>query len=245
MLKFIKNFLTIMNPIAPHWTEYMYKSYLNPIFERSNLSQHVVQNLSHSRFPIISKEIDSKLFHYNKYIKSIIRNITDSVNSKIGSGQKGGKKGGKDKKPETEEKKEENQNSVFTGVVKIFYAPHFSNEQKKVYDILKQANYDDNNKILTDYKKIIMEDMKNSEANLRTLTLQFASFIVKEIETYGSQVLSNELPFDELEALKDNMNLIKKLTKTTNIDIVEYSDKNKPKGAKTVAIPGKPLVHCE
>lgn len=251
MLKFLKNFFLIMNPIAPHWTEYMYKTYLNPIFEKSNLSKHIVQNLSHSRYPLINKEIDSKLFHYNRYIKTTIRNITDAVNSKVSSVKKeAAKKGGADKgkkKDEVagEEKKEDSANQIYSSVIKILYAPHFTQEQKKVYEILKAAEYDDSNKIITDYKKIIMKEMEKADANLRTLTLQFASFIVKEIETYGSQVLQNELPFDELEAIKENMNLIKKLTKTSNIEIVEYSDKNKPKGAKTVAIPGKPLIHAE
>ncbi len=251
MLKFFKTFFTIMNPIAPHWTEYMYKTYLNPIFEKSNLTKHIVQNLSHSRYPLISKEIDSKLFHYNKYIKTTIRNITDSVNSKVGAAKKeAAKKAGADKgkkKEETgaEEKKEDSANQIYSGLVKILYAPHFTQEQKKVYEILQAAQYDDSHKIITDYKKIIMKEMEKADASLRTLTLQFASFIVKEIETYGSQVLQAELPFDELEALKENMNLIKKLTKTSNIEIVEYSDKIKPKAAKTVAIPGKPLIHAE
>jgi len=239
-----------MNPIAPHWTEYMYKTYLNPIFEKSSLSQHVVVNLSHSRYPLINKDIDSKLFHYNKYIKTIIRIITDSVNSKIGAAKKeASKKGGADKNKKKEEvkeeKKDENTNQIYSGLIKILYAPHFTAEQRKVYEILKSSEYDDNNMIITDYKKIIMKEMEKSDSNLRTLTLQFASFIVKEIETYGSQVLQSELPFDELEALKDNTNIIKKLTKTSNIEIVEYSDKIKPKGAKTVAIPGKPLINSE
>lgn len=238
-----------MNPIAPHWTEYMYKTYLNPIFEKSNLTQHIVQNLSHSRYPIISKDIDSKLFHYNKYIKNTIRQISDSVNSKLTSAKKEAKKGTdkKSKEPEEkkEEKKEENTNTTYTGVVKIYYAPHFSTEQKKVYEILRESEFDDNNKIITDYKKIIMKEMEKTDANLRTLTLQFASFIVKEIETYGTQVLSTELAFDELQAIRDNLSMMKKLTRTTNIEILEFSDKNKPKGAKSPAIPGKPLVMCD
>lgn len=236
-----------MNPIAPHWTEYMYKTYLNPIFEKNNLKNHIVENLAFARYPIITKEIDNRLFHYNKYIKTTIRSITDSVNSKLGSAKKEAKGKGADKnKKDAEEKKDETpKDASFTGVVKIYYAPHFTSEQKKVYEILKAAQYDDNNKITTDYKKIIMKEMEKSDANLRTLTLQFASFIVREIETYGLQTLSQELAFDELEALNENLSLIKKLTKTTNIEIVVYSDKTKPKAAKNVAIPGKPLISCD
>lgn len=114
-----------------------------------------------------------------------------------------------------------------------------------VYDILIAAEYDDSNKILTDYKNIIIAKMQNVQVNLRTLTLQFASFIVKEIELYGKEILSKELPFNEFEALNDNMSLIKTLTNTKNIDVVEYSDITKPKQSKTVSIPGKPIITAD
>jgi len=243
MLKFFKYFFIMLNPIAPHWTEYMYQTYLNPIFKNSKQDQHVTKFLSRASFPSVSSNIDSKLFYYNRYIKTVIQVINELVNQKLSSA-----KGKKDKKGKEEKKEEEEvktQSGAYTGVIRIYYAPNFTAEQQRVYSILKSAEFNEINQIQTDYRKIIMEEMKKSDANLRTLTLQFAAFIVKEIETYGMEVLSDELPFDELLALKDNMSLIQNLTKAANIDIVAYSDKNKPKGAKSIAIPGKPLIFAE
>ncbi len=92
---------------------------------------------------------------------------------------------------------------------------------------------------------MIRKEMEKSDENLRTVTLQFASHIAKEVETYGMEVLKNELPFSEIQALKDNMSLINKLTKTTNIQIIEYDEKTKPKKSNAIVIPGKPLILLE
>jgi hypothetical protein len=237
-----------MNPIIPHWTEYMYRTYLNPIFEKNNLEKHILKNVSHARYPIINKTIDSKLFHYNKYIKTTIKNITETVNKKLGELQKDASKKGGNKKNEEKEisdKEKNNTNAIFSGLIKIYYAPHFSPEQKRVYEILKASTFNENNKITSDYKKIIMDEMKSSDANLRTLTLQFAAGVCKDIEIYGLQILDSELPFVEKEALNDNMNLIQKLTKTSNIELVIFSDETKPKKCKNIAIPGRPLILCD
>jgi len=231
-----------MNPIAPHWTEYMYRTYLNPIFEKNNLEKHVVKNVSHARYPIVNKNIDSKLFHYNKYIKATMKNITDTVNKKLGDLQKDAKKNKKNTENENGEKT--NANAIFEGLIKIYYAPNFSAEQKRVYEILKNSTFNENNKITSDYKKIIMEEMKEN-ANIRTLTLQFAAGVCKDIEMYGTQILDSELPFVEKDALIDNMALIKKLTKTSNIELVIFSDETKPKKCKSIAIPGRPLILCD
>jgi leucyl-tRNA synthetase len=236
MVKFFRAIFILMNPIAPHWTEYMYRTYLNPVFQENKMDQYSVLFLAKARYPSISSQIDSKLFMYNRYIKTIIQDINEMVASKAAA-----KKG----KGKTPAKEEPVITGPYTGLIKIYYAPNFTPEQHRVYEILEKAEYTDTNKILTDYKTVIRKEMEGIPENLKTVTLQFASTLVKEVEIYGMEVLSHELPFNELQALKDNMTLINKLTKTTNIEIVEFSDKNKPKGAKSVAIPGKPLLSAE
>lgn len=227
----------------------MYRTYLNPIFEKNGLEKQVVKNLSHFRYPIITKTIDNKLFHYNKYIKTTISNITEVKNKKLGELQKdASKKGGKkteEKEKDVSDKEKSNANAIFNGLIKIYYAPHFSSEQKRVYEILKASTFDEKNKITSDYKKIIMDEMKSSDANLRVLTLQFAAGVCKDIEIYGIQILDSELPFVEKDALNDNMSLIQKLTKTSNIELVIFSDETKPKKCKSIAIPGRPLILSE
>ena len=71
--------------------------------------------------------------------------------------------------------------------------------------------------------------------------LECAAFTQKEIESYGVEALKEELLFNEEEALKTNLDTIKALTKINNIEIVEYNESLRPKGAKEPAMPGKPL----
>jgi len=109
ILKFCKVFLTMINPIAPHWTEFIYREYLNPVFEESKLDQHKIKYLAFATFPKISHDIDSKLFAYNKYLKNVIQPVNELIAKKMsgGTGKEGQKeKGGKIEKEMTEEKTE-------------------------------------------------------------------------------------------------------------------------------------------
>jgi hypothetical protein len=202
------------------------------------MEDKVVKFLAFSRFPVITTQIDNKLFHYNKYIKKIIEKVRDIVNAKQSSKPKKGEKKTEEKPEEVKEKKDDNYN----GSIIIYYAKNFTKEQERVYEILKTAEWEEN-KILTDYRKAIMAEIEKPD--LRTITLQFASFIVKEVETFGPEALNSELPFNELDALNDNMNLVKKLSKANNIQVIEYDEKKKPKSVKTIAIPGNPIIYGE
>jgi hypothetical protein len=216
----------------------MYITYLNPIFMKNKMEDKTIKYLAFSKFPMVSNQIDNKLFHYNKYIKKIIERVRDIVNTK----QAPPKKKIDKKEDKKEEKKEEKKDDTYNGTIVIYYAKNFTKEQVRVYEILKSAEYEDT-KIITDYRKPIIAEIEKPE--LRTITLQFASFIVKEIETYGFDVLNSELSFNEFDALTDNMNLIKKLTKASNIKVEEYDEKKKPKSIKTIAIPGNPIIYGE
>ena len=71
--------------------------------------------------------------------------------------------------------------------------------------------------------------------------LEFAAFKAKEVETYGEDVLKEELQFNEEEVVKNNVDLFKKLTGVKEIEFVEYDEKNEPKECKDTALPGRPL----
>ena len=131
--------------------------------------------------------------------------------------------------------------------IKVFYAKEYTPMQKEVLGFLRKQTYDENNKITSldekgnpTYKNEILADNKidkNSKKNM----LEFASFKAKEVETYGQEALNEELQFNEEEVLKNNADLFKKLTGIKEIEFAEYDEKNKPKGCKDSAIPGKPL----
>ena len=232
MVRFLKIFFILNNPIIPHFSEYMYITYLNPIFEKSGLDSKKVEFLCKAKFPKPSYEVDTKLFEYNKYMNKVIQGIRDTASKKI----KKGKKGQKDEKEEKEEKK-----------IRVYYAKEYTPMQKEVLGFLRKQTYDENNKITSLdekgaplYKNEILNDEK-MDKNTKKNMLEFAAFKAKEVEAMGKDVLNEQLQFNEEEVLKSNVDLFKKLTGVKEIEFTEYDEKNKPKGIKDNALPGKPL----
>ena len=233
MVRFLKVFFIMNNPIMPHFTEYMFVTYLNPIFDKSGLSNKKIEFLCKARFPVPSSEVDTKLFEYNKYMNKVIQGIRDTASKKI-------KKGKKDKKEEKAEEKKDVK-------VKILFAKEYTPMQKEVLGFLRKQTYDENNKIISLdekgaplYKNEILSDEKidkNSKKNM----LEFAAFKAKEIENFGKEVLNENLQFNEEEVLNNNVELFKKLTGVKEIEITLFDEKNKPKGIKDTAMPGKPI----
>ena len=233
MVRFLKVFFIMNNPIIPHFSEYMFVTYLNPIFEKSGLGDKKIEFLCRARFPVPSSEVDTKLFEYNKYMNKVIQGIRDTASKKI-------KKGKKDKKEEKAEEKKDVK-------VKILFAKEYSPMQKEVLGFLRKQTYDENNKIISLdekgaplYKNEILSDEKidkNSKKNM----LEFAAFKAKEIENFGKDVLNENLQFNEEEVLNNNVELFKKLTGVKEIEITLFDEKNKPKGIKDTAMPGKPI----
>ena len=232
MVRFLKIFFILNNPIIPHFSEYMYITYLNPIFEKSGLESKKIEFLCKAKFPKPSYEVDTKLFEYNKYMNKVIQGIRDTASKKI----KKGKKGQKDEKEEKEEKK-----------IRVYYAKEYTPMQKEVLGFLRKQTYDENNKITSLdekgaplYKTEILSDEK-MDKNTKKNMLEFAAFKAKEVEAMGKDVLNEQLQFNEEEVLKSNVDLFKKLTGVKEIEFTEYDEKNKPKGIKDNALPGKPL----
>ena len=232
MVRFLKIFFILNNPIIPHFSEYMYITYLNPIFEKSGLDSKKIEFLCKAKFPKPSYEVDTKLFEYNKYMNKVIQGIRDTASKKI----KKGKKGQKDEKEEKEEKK-----------IRVYYAKEYTPMQKEVLGFLRKQTYDENNKITSLdekgaplYKNEILSDEK-MDKNTKKNMLEFAAFKAKEVEAMGKDVLNEQLQFNEEEVLKSNVDLFKKLTGVKEIEFTEYDEKNKPKGIKDNALPGKPL----
>ena len=115
--------------------------------------------------------------------------------------------------------------------------------------ILKKQQYDEFNRITSVdkkgnplYKNEIMELMKNKDGKTKSSMLEFAAFTQKEVENIGMDALKEELQFNEEDALKNNIDTIKTLSGAGNIEIIEYNESLRPKGAKEPAMPGRPLI---
>ena len=228
MIRFLKTFFLLMNPIIPHWTEYMYRTYLNPIFEKFNFQDLIIKFLYNGSFPEINSKIDKKLFYLNQYINKVINSIRERKIRK-----------------EKKNKKNSDNNCIN---IKILHVKDYNENQKIILDILRKQKYDENNKLInTDklnplYKKQIAETLKNNDKKELGNFLEFASFLIKEVENYGLDALDEKLQFDEEKVLNENIEILKSLAKVDNIQLEEYNENNKPKGNKESAIPGKPII---
>jgi len=231
MIKYLKTFFIINNPIIPHFTEYMYITYLNPLFDKFNMKDKKIEFLCRAKYPDISFEIDMKLFDYNKYLNKLIQTIRE-VSSKKNR-----------KKSNVTDKSEENKNIK----IKILYTKEYNNNQKEVLRILRSESYDENNRIILDethnykYKNQILSN-NNYDINIKKKMLEFAAFKVKEVESYGLEALNENMKFNEEDILNSNKELFIKLAKLEDIEFDVYEENKKPKNCKDVAIPGKPLV---
>ena len=228
MIKFLKSFFIINNPIIPHFTEYMYNTYLNPIFDKFKLNDKKIEFLCKASYPKITQEIDKKLFDYNKYLNKVIQNIRETASKK-------------------NRKKSNNSNGEKNGVeVKVLFSKEYSPILKEVLQILRNIYYSEDNKnvlnevVVPKYKNEILSNNKY-DINEKKKMLEFAAFKIKEVESYGLEALNENLEFNE-EVLNNNAELFKKLAKLEEIEIAEYNETNKPKGCKDTAIPGKPLI---
>lgn len=251
MLKYFTIFFKIMNPIMPHWTEYMYKTYLTN-FMSGNNEHNIVKFLSQSSFPEVSKNIDRVMFAYNKYLKNVISSIHELVSSKsVVDKKKGGKKEEKNDEVKDEKKEEEkvkggkifDKPSKFFILVTIYYLPQLSEDQKLVLDVLKSSEFDESNKIITDFRAELKKTMTDQKRWISAST--FGAFIAKEVEVYGFEAMNTDLGFSEVELLEQNSSLIQNLTKVCSIKVVAFDENTKLKGVKSSPIPGKPIFFCE
>jgi leucyl-tRNA synthetase len=231
MIKYLKTFFIINNPIIPHFTEYMYITYLNPIFEKFGMKEEKIEFLCKAKYPDISNEIDMKLFDYNKYLNKVIQIIREVSAKKVR------------KKSNISDEDKKNKKIK----VKILYSKEYNSNQKEVLNILKLESYDENHKIILDekhnpkYKEQILSN-NSFDINIKKKMLEFAAFKVKEVESFGLEALNENLKFKEEEILNANKDLFIKLAKLEDIEYDVFDESKKPKGCKDEAIPGKPLV---
>lgn len=116
-------------------------------------------------------------------------------------------------------------------------------DQKLVLDILNQCEFNNENKIITNYKNNISNQITDQKRLISAY--QFGAYITKEVEKYGKEAMQVDLAFSEEELLNDNLELIKKLTNSSNIKIIPYDEKTKPKTMKNAPLLAKPVFICE
>lgn len=220
LVKFFRVLLTSLNPIAPHWTEYMYETYLNPIYEANGLDNLILTKcLAFERYPEATAPIDSNMFKYNNILKKIITEINETK-LKVKDYEKG-------------------------FAVKAYFKESYSEEQHMVFEMLREGFDSENNNITVDYKTVIREKTNASDKNKATELLKFASYLAKEAEEFGIDILSTEIVKSDKAIIEENMDFLKKMTKCNNIEVIEFNDTIKIKSLKRYVLPGAPFVVCD
>lgn len=179
----------LMMPIAPHFSEHIWRGILG---EKTS-----VQN---ARFPTVSMPVDKHVADAAAYIRSLIKQIRDTEINILKRRQKGKKEVGgayDENKPKA---------------VKIFVAKSFPEWQDRTVAAVRKC-WDDSKKQL-DNAKLKVE---LTEAGLikDKRVMPFSQIFKRRIEEFGADVAFNRLlPFDEIETinaasayLKRTMNL--------------------------------------
>ncbi|EAS06110.2 cytoplasmic leucyl-tRNA synthetase (macronuclear) [Tetrahymena thermophila SB210] len=221
ILTWIQYQLLIMYPIIPHFCEMAWVIYFLPLV---NNSAQYPATLSQATLPEVNAaSIDAITIRAYNCLQSFLRNLRVTYKKSTQT-----KKGAKD--------------VTFTKVT-VIYAPKYPDWQQYVLNILNEQL--EGNKIKDAWKVILKE--KITDKNLLSKSLQFASFVTKEFEQAGKEVLESTLPFNEIQLLQDNKHLIQKELKIEDVNFISVDQAESLKD-KTYAqalqscVPGKAQV---
>ena len=102
----------------------------------------------------------------------------------------------------------------------------------------------------TGFAKTFMKDLKDwsgsniDDKKMIKNTMQFASFIKKEVEDVGAMAMDLQMPFDQKQTMVDSENYIKSQLNLDSVDIISLGvdDTDAPDRVKDNVTPGKPYL---
>ncbi|RIA97593.1 leucine-tRNA ligase, partial [Glomus cerebriforme] len=214
ILRWIEIQALLLSPIAPHWSEYIWKDVL--------LKEGLIVNAS---FPEPSAPIDEGLLEAGEYVRKIIKSVRDL---EIAS-QKKKKKG-----------KGENFDPSKPKSLKLFVATRFPEWQDFAVEAIKQ-NYDEQNKTYDDVK--IREILAEKGILKNKRTMPFVQEFKKNVDKLGTMAFNRALLFDEYDTLNMSKDFIKRSLGYDKIDVLRESEaENDEKMVVEIAVPGEPGV---
>jgi leucyl-tRNA synthetase len=235
LLKFIETQLILINPIVPHFAEYCWRTHVYPVLLKcKNHEKKLNEQLFSMGWPQVSQDFDNVYERIYKYIKE----QKGQVNIALNKAKLGGKKakGGKGAAPEQK---------VITKAI-IFVAHEYPESVVATIEVLKQFEFDENNKIVGDYITKIKE--KFTEKNQQSAAMKKVTFLLEEAAKFGKdEALELKTPFDEINILAENKDFIfENLHSITDIKIVRSDDSSIDvegiQNSKDAASPGKPAI---
>ncbi|CAB4487625.1 leucine-tRNA ligase [Rhizophagus irregularis] len=215
ILRWIEIQALLLSPIAPHWSEYIWKDVLS--------KEGLIVN---APFPKISAPIDEGLIEAGEYVRKMIKSVRDL---EIAS-QKKKKKG-----------KGENFDPSKPKSLKLFVATRFPEWQDFVVDAIKQ-NYDEQNKTYDDVK--IREILSQKGILKNKKTMPFVQEFKKSVDKLGPIAFNRTLLFDEYDTLVMSKDFIQKSLGYNKVDIFRENEATESgeKMVTEIAVPGEPGV---
>ena len=235
LMRFLVAQIIMINPIIPHFAQYCWKHYIFPVLSASeNFGLAIEENLNRMQWPTVSAPHDKVAAERLSYLKETKRNIRLGYDMAIKGGKKKPKKGA-----EAEPAKVIENCTVFT-------AKEYPEFQKKCLTILREFEFDADNKIVGDHVAAIRAAFEKKEAGI---AMKFVSFQLAIAEENGKEAaLKLEASFDEKECIEqnkaflfENMPQIKSV-KVLGNDLDEAKAIENSQASRDSAAPGKPAL---
>lgn len=212
--KFLEAFVIMVSPVMTHWSEHIWRNVLK--------NEGTVTRASWPSESGLPKE----LLMQDKYLQDAVTTFRKKLTNK----KKG--KGKKDEKPKTR--------------AIIYVQTTFPSWKKKALEWL-DSKWDEETNSLKDPKAIKAEanDFQKSDEELKAekMFMGVISFAMGQSKSIGRAALSTEMPFDEMQLLKESKSYISaSLGLLEGVQVVNASDESveDPDGQREKAEPGNP-----
>eukprot|EP01016_Furgasonia_blochmanni_P049835 TRINITY_DN7613_c0_g1_i1.p1 TRINITY_DN7613_c0_g1~~TRINITY_DN7613_c0_g1_i1.p1 ORF type:complete len:372 (+),score=158.75 TRINITY_DN7613_c0_g1_i1:66-1181(+) len=231
LLRYVETQLILLNPIAPHITEYSYSHHFLPALQAvdAEKAKTYPHSISQLRLPHVNvKDINYGLVRAHFYLKNTLRNVKLTYEK-----MKSGGKKGKDAK------------EVQISLCTVYVAAEYPEWQRNVLSLLAGCQTNANGEIIEDWKAKVKAQVP--EDALMKKSLQFGAFVLAEVKVRGHEALEVKLPFDELHILDVCSDELRKEVNVEKIQIFNIKDvkagENKNvDNAVNATLPGKPQI---
>ncbi|CAG8679942.1 42317_t:CDS:10 [Gigaspora margarita] len=212
ILRWIEVQTLLLSPIAPHWSEYIWREVLS--------KEGFIINAS---FPKPSSPVDESLLEAGEYVRKIIKSIRDLEIASQKKKKKGKAEDFDPNKPKT---------------LKIFVATSFPEWQDIVVEAIKH-NFNEDTKSFDDVK--IRENLSEKGILKNKKTMPFVQEFKKRVEKFGTTAFNRALLFNEHDTLVTSKVYLQRSLGYTNVEVLRGDEaKEEEKRAIELAVPGEP-----
>ncbi|CAG8590245.1 13400_t:CDS:2 [Dentiscutata heterogama] len=213
ILRWIEVQALLLSPIAPHWSEYIWREVLS--------KKGFIIDAS---FPKPLSPVDESLLEAGEYVRKIIKSIRDLEIASQKKKKKGKAEDFDPNKPKT---------------LKIFVATSFPEWQDIVVEAIKQ-NFNEDTKSFDDIK--IREHLSEKGILKNKKTMPFVQEFKKRVEKFGTAAFNRALLFNEYDTLVTSKVYLQRSLGYSNVEVLRGDEarEEEEKRAIELAVPGEP-----